>query len=63
MLASILLNQPPEKIAELTARITPEQAPATLQETLEKLTDSVSPQEIALRSYYYDFVYRSPAPD
>lgn len=56
LLAFILLNQPPEKIAELTARITPEQAPATLQATLEKLTDSVSPQEVALRSYDpYDF--------
>lgn len=56
LLAFILLNQPPEKIAELTSRITPEQAPATLQGTLEKLTDSLSPQEIALRSYDpYDF--------
>jgi predicted exporter len=56
LLAFMLLNQPPEKIAELTARIFPEQAPATLQATLEKLNDSVSPQEIALRSYDpYDF--------
>ncbi len=56
LLAFILLNQPPERIAELTARIAPEQARATLQATLEKLNDSVSPQEIALRSYDpYDF--------
>ncbi len=56
LLAFILLNQPPERIAELTARITPVLAPATLQATLEKLNDSVSPQEIALRSYDpYDF--------
>ncbi|MGB8167517.1 MAG: MMPL family transporter [Chthoniobacteraceae bacterium] len=56
LLAFILLNQPPEKIAELTARIASQQASATLQATLEKLNDSVSPQEIALRSYDpYDF--------
>ncbi len=56
LLAFMLLNQPPEKIAELTARIAPEQAPETVKATLEKLNDSVSPQEIALRSYDpYDF--------
>ena len=51
LLAFILLNQPHEKIAELTARLSPQQAPATLQATLDKLNESVSPQEIALRSY------------
>ncbi|HEX8296203.1 MAG TPA: MMPL family transporter, partial [Chthoniobacteraceae bacterium] len=51
VIAFLLLNQPAEKIAELKARLTPEQAPATLQNTLEKLNESVSGQEIALRSY------------
>jgi len=51
LLAYLLLNQPPPQIAELTARLTPENAPATVQATLEKLNDSVSPQEIAMRSY------------
>ncbi len=56
LLAFLLLNQPPGKIAELRTRIAPENAAATLQATLEKLNDSVSPQEIALRSYDpYDF--------
>ncbi|HYR57974.1 MAG TPA: MMPL family transporter, partial [Chthoniobacteraceae bacterium] len=51
LLAFLLLNQPPEKVAELRARIAPERVPATLQATLEKLNESISPQEIALRSY------------
>ncbi len=56
LLAFMLLNQPPEKIAELKARIAPENAAATLASTLEKINDSVSPQEIALRSFDpYDF--------
>ena len=51
MLAFLLLNQPPEAARALAARLSPAQAPATLQGTLEKLTDSVSPQEIGLLSY------------
>lgn len=56
LLAFMLLNQPPEKIAQLEARIAPDRTASTLQATLEKLNESVSPQEIALRSYDpYDF--------
>ncbi len=51
LLAFLLLNQPPEKVREITARLAPEKAAATLQDTLEKLTDSISPQEVALLSY------------
>jgi predicted exporter len=51
LLAFLVLNQPPEKIDALLARIAPENSAATLKATLEKLTDSVSPQEVALRSY------------
>ena len=51
LLAFLLLNQPPDAARALAARLSPAQAPATLQGTLEKLTDSVSPQEIGLLSY------------
>jgi len=51
LLAFLLLNQPPEKVREIAERLTPEKTAATLQETLEKLTDSISPQEVALLSY------------
>jgi predicted RND superfamily exporter protein len=51
LLAFLVLNQPPEKIREVIARLAPERTAATLQETLEKLTDSISPQEVALLSY------------
>lgn len=51
LLAFLLLNQPPEKIAELKERIAPDRAPETLRATLEKLNESVLPQEIAMRSY------------
>jgi predicted RND superfamily exporter protein len=51
LLACLVLNEPPEKIRELVARIAPGQAEKTLQDTLEKLSESISPQEIAMRSY------------
>ena len=51
LLAFLLLNQPPEKVSELTARLAPDKAAATLQDSLEKITDSISPQEVALLSY------------
>ncbi len=51
LLAFVLLNQPPDKIGELTARLSPAQAPETLKATLEKLNDSISPQELALGSH------------
>lgn len=56
LLAFLVLNRPPEEIQALLARITPEQAGKTIESTLEKLNDSVSPMEIGLRSYDpYDF--------
>jgi predicted exporter len=51
LLAFLLINQPPEKVKEVVARLSPEKTAATLQDTLEKLTNSVSPQEVALLSY------------
>jgi predicted exporter len=51
LLAFLLLNQPPEEVSEIMARLAPEKTAATLQESLEKLTDSISPQEVALLSY------------
>ncbi|MDB6171519.1 MAG: Exporter-like protein [Chthoniobacteraceae bacterium] len=51
LLAFLAINQPPEKIKELLTRTTPENAPETLKSSLEKLGDSLSPQEIALLSY------------
>lgn len=50
-LTFLLLNQSAEKIAELQQRISPSQAAATLQDTLEELNSSVSPKDIALLSY------------
>src|SRR5258707_823754 len=41
LLACLVLNQPPEKIRELTARLSPEKTEKTLQDTLEKLSESV----------------------
>jgi hypothetical protein len=56
LLAYLVLNQPPEKVLALVARLEADQTGATLKGTLEKLADSVSPQEVALLSYDpYDF--------
>lgn len=51
LLAYLVLNQPPEKIRAITADLSPENAPTRLKGTLEKLADSVSPQEIAMLGY------------
>jgi predicted RND superfamily exporter protein len=51
LLACLVLDQPPEKIRELVATLAPDKTQKTLQDTLDKLAESVSPQEIALRSY------------
>ncbi len=51
LLAFAVSNQPPEKVRELVARLAPDKIEATLQGTLEKLGDSVAPQEIAMLSY------------
>jgi len=51
LLAFLVINQPPEKVRALAASLSPERADATLQASLEKLGESLSPQEIALLSY------------
>jgi hypothetical protein len=48
LVAYLLLNQAPEKIAELSRRLTPERAPEIARATLEKLSISFSPQQIAI---------------
>jgi len=50
-LAYLVLNQPPDKVRAMTAQLAPGNAPKTLQDTLEKLGDSLSPKEIAMLSY------------
>jgi predicted exporter len=51
LLAYMVMNQPPEKIRALVATLSPEQADATLKANVEKLGESISPQEVALLSY------------
>jgi len=51
LLAFALLNEPPDKIGELTARLSPDQAPKTLTATLATLSESISPQKLALASH------------
>ncbi len=51
LLAYLVLNQPPEKIRALVASLSSDQADATLQASVEKLGESISPQEVALLSY------------
>ncbi len=51
LVAFLWLNQPPEIFAQLTNRLAPENLSATLAETKEQLATSLSPQEIAMRSY------------
>ncbi|EDY21684.1 exporter-like protein [Chthoniobacter flavus Ellin428] len=51
LLAFLVLNQPPEKIRALVNSLSPEQADATLKSSVEKLGESISPQEVALLSY------------
>ncbi len=48
ILAFLVLNQPPDAARALAGRLSPTGAPISLQATLEKLTDSISPQEIGL---------------
>ena len=51
LLAYLALNQPPDRVRALVDRLSPDHAPGTLRETLDKLSESVSPQEIGLLSY------------
>ncbi|MGH8093663.1 MAG: MMPL family transporter [Chthoniobacterales bacterium] len=50
-IAWLVLNQTPAETNALLARIAPGHAAATAQETLEKLSETISPQELALLSY------------
>jgi predicted exporter len=50
-LTFLLLNQPGDKMDEIRHKLSPEQAGATLRGTLEELSASVSPRDIALLSY------------
>lgn len=50
-LTFLLLNQSPKQVAALQARLAPDRAQATLQESLDALETSLSPGDIALRSY------------
>ena len=50
-LTFLLLNQPRDKMGEIRQKVSPDQAAATLQDTLEELNTSVSPRDIALLSY------------
>ena len=51
LIAFLWLNQTPEVFAQLTHRLAPENVASTLAETKELLATSLSPNEIALRSY------------
>ncbi|HEY2713274.1 MAG TPA: MMPL family transporter [Chthoniobacterales bacterium] len=49
--AWLVLNETPAESDALLARIAPGQAARTAQETLEKLSETISPQELALLGY------------
>ncbi len=51
LLALLLINQPPDQAAALAARLSPDQTPDVLADTLATLANSFSPAEIALLSY------------
>ncbi len=51
LLAYMVANQAPERVQKLVENMAPDKAEATAAGTIEKLRDSVSPQEIALLSY------------
>ncbi len=51
IIAYLLLNQPPEKIAALTQRLSPAEAPDIARAAVETLSESLSPQDIALLGY------------
>lgn len=50
-LAFALLNQPPEKIREMKARLAPDAVETTLSDSIEKLGASIAPLEVAMLSY------------
>ncbi|HZQ48446.1 MAG TPA: MMPL family transporter, partial [Verrucomicrobiae bacterium] len=51
LIAYLWFNQPPSVFGQLTNRLAPSQLAATLAETREQLSTSLSPQEIARLSY------------
>lgn len=50
-LAYALLNQPPEKIRELTTRLEPACVDETLRDTMDKLATALAPREVAMLGY------------
>ncbi len=51
LVAYLALNRSPEDFTKFANRLAPENRAATLAETLERITDSSSPQEVALAAY------------
>ncbi|HEY5753441.1 MAG TPA: MMPL family transporter [Chthoniobacterales bacterium] len=51
LLAMLTLNQPAKVVKALVDRLTPEQASETVRGTLERMDESLSPQEVALLGY------------
>ena len=51
LIAYLWLNQPPDKFAELTNRLSPKNAPAVLRETQQRLATTFSPSELARLPY------------
>ena len=51
LIAYLWLNQPPDRFAALTNRLSPEHAPAVLHETQQRLATTFSPSELARLPY------------
>ncbi|MBM3346010.1 MAG: hypothetical protein FJY55_05865 [Betaproteobacteria bacterium] len=51
LVATLWLNQPPEHLQQLAARLAPERLPATLAAVREQLTTSLSPTELGAFGY------------
>ncbi|HKQ40801.1 MAG TPA: MMPL family transporter, partial [Verrucomicrobiae bacterium] len=51
LIAYLWLNQPPQKFHELTNRLSPENIPAVLRETQQRLATTFSPSELARLPY------------
>ncbi|HEY8901320.1 MAG TPA: MMPL family transporter [Chthoniobacterales bacterium] len=51
LIAYLLLNQPPARIAELTHRLAPAEAPRIAQAAVETLSESMAPADIAMLGY------------
>jgi len=49
--ADLLINQPPERFAQIAERVMPQRIGTTLDETKETMAESFAPSEIGLASY------------